>query len=73
LTSNSVNREFFNNLLDPPAPPLGLDFLMELRLFTRFESMLDMSEKRDRFLKYSTGPAPALPTEKGGYPIGNFI
>jgi hypothetical protein len=29
--------------LDPPAPPFGTNFVMELPLFTGFESMLDMA------------------------------
>ena len=32
--------------LDPPAPPFGTNFVMELPLFTGFESMLDMAENQ---------------------------
>ena len=32
--------------LDPPAPAFGTGFVMELPLFTGFESMLDMAENQ---------------------------
>jgi hypothetical protein len=37
--------------MDPPAPPFGSNFVMELPLFTGFESMIDMAENQTATLK----------------------
>jgi hypothetical protein len=47
--------------LDPPAPPFGSNFVMELPLFTGFESMLEMAESQTATVEI----APVQKTQDG--------